>query len=190
MISFPLLVLLICDFLAIGLLPILFFRRDGQINLRWLATGAPFFIVPAVLLFGQAGMLQALFLPDYEMLIATQLAAVILSVASIALIAMTVGSHRIPLALWHQDNDAPIELVTWGPYARIRHPFYTSFLLAFAAAVLAFPHAITAGCLVYGIVVLTVTAAGEERRLSSSELGNAYREYMSVAGRFFPRFGS
>jgi protein-S-isoprenylcysteine O-methyltransferase Ste14 len=190
MISFPLFVLIICDFIAIGLLPILFFRRDGQINLRWLATGAPFFVVPSVLLLGQAGVLEAFVPADYEALIATQMTAVLLSVVSIGMIAMTVGSHRIPLALWHQDEDAPVELVTWGPYARIRHPFYTSFLLAFAAAVLAFPHAITAGCLIYGFVVLTITAGREERRLANSEFGAAYREYMTVAGRFFPRLGS
>lgn len=190
MISFPLLVLLICDFIAIGLLPILFFRRDGRINLRWLATGAPFFVVPAALLLGQAGVLESFYLADYEVLIATQLAAVLLSVVSISLIAMTIGTHRIPLALWHQDNDAPLELVTWGPYARIRHPFYTSFLLAFMAAVLTFPHAITAACLIYGVFVLTITAQREERRLANSEFGAEYRDYMSVAGRFFPRFTS
>lgn len=190
MISFPLLALLMCDFIAIGLLPILFFRRDGQINLRWLATGVPFFIVPAALLLGQMGMFDPLYHAHGQLLIATQLAAVLISVISIALIAITVGSHRIPLALWHQDNDAPAELVTWGPYSKVRHPFYTSFLLAFAAAVLAFPHALTIGCLVYGLVVLTITARREERRLASSEFGAKYREYMTVAGRFLPRFMS
>jgi len=187
MISFPLLLLLICDFLAIGLLPILFFRRDGQINLRWLATGAPFFIVPAALLLGQAAVLDPSYQAHGGVLTALQVAAVLLSVTSIALIAMTVGTHRIPLALWHQDNDAPMELVTWGPYRSIRDPFYTSFLLAFAAAVFAFPHAIAVGCLIYAAVVLTVTARREERRLANSEFGEKYREYMTVAGRFFPR---
>lgn len=190
MISFPLLILVLCDFIAIGLLPVLFFRRDGQINLRWLATGAPFFVLPAALLLGHAGVLEALYDAQGLSLIAMQFAAVLLNVISIALIAMTVGSHRIPLALWHQDNDAPVELVTWGPYARIRHPFYTSFLLAFAAAVFTFPHVLTAGCLIYGLVVLTIAAGREERRLANSGFGAEYRDYMTIAGRFFPRITS
>ncbi len=60
MISFPLLVLVLCNFIAIGLMPILFFRRDGEINLRWLATGAPFFVMQTALLLGQVGLLDAL----------------------------------------------------------------------------------------------------------------------------------
>lgn len=187
MISFPLLVLVLCNFIAIGLLPILFFRRDGNFNLRWLATGAPFFVVPAVLLLGEFGLLDSLYAAEGVVLLALQLVAVLLGIASIALIAMTVGAHRVPLALWHQDNDAPVELVTWGPYARIRHPFYTSFFLAFASAVLAFPHALTAACLVYGIVALGITANSEEQRLGTSEFGTEYREYMTRTGRFFPR---
>ena len=182
--SISLLVLLLVNFTAIGLLPILFFRRDGQFNLRWIATGAPFFVVPAGLLLGWFGVLDAVPL-DAGAVIATLLSAV-----SIALIAMTVGTHRIPLALWHQDNDAPAEIVTWGPYARVRHPFYTSFLLAFAAAAFAFPHLLTVGCLVYGFVALTITAAREEERLSASAFGDEYRRYMSVSGRFFPRVTS
>lgn len=190
MISFPLLLLLMCNFIAIGLLPILFFRRDGQINVRWLGTGAPFFVVPAALLLGQAGFLEPAWQAQGEVLTAMQLSAVLSSVISVALIAMTVGSHRIPLALWHQSDDAPVELVTWGPYKRIRHPFYTSFLLALAAAVITFPHLITVGCLIYGIVVLTITARREEQRLANSEFGDKYRHYMKFAGRFFPRLRS
>lgn len=190
MISFPLLLLLICNFIAIGLLPIFFFRRDGDFNLRWIVTGAPFFVVPAALILGQFGTLEAILQPQGETLTGVQIAAVLLCVTSIGLIAMTVGTHRIPLALWHQNNDAPVEIVTWGPYASIRHPFYTSFLLAFAAAVFAFPHAITVSCLVYAAAVLTMTAKQEERRLSDSEFGDKYREYMTVAGRFFPRLMS
>ena len=190
MISFPLLLLLMCNFIAIGLLPILFFQRDGQINVRWLGTGAPFFVVPAALVLGQAGLFEPACQAQGEVLTAMQLSAVLLCVNSIALIAMTVGSHRIPLALWHQSNDAPVELVTWGPYKRVRHPFYTSFLLALAAAVLTLPHVITLGCLIYGVVVLTITARREERRLVNSEFGDKYREYMTVAGRFFPRVTS
>lgn len=188
MLSLSLTVLLIFNFALIGLLPVFFFRRDGKFNLRWIATGAPFFIAPAGLLLAYFGYLDLASEFSVAEVVITQSAATLLSGISIALIAMTVGSHRIPLALWHQDNDTPAEIVTWGPYRHIRHPFYTSFLLAFVAAVLAFPHAMTFACLAYSFVALSVTAGQEERRLEKSEFGEQYSRYIAVSGRFFPRF--
>ena len=187
MIAYSLLVLLLANFVAIGLLPIVFFRRDGSFNLRWLATGAPFFIAPVVLLLGALGIVEMPPLYGGTKLFMTQAVAVILSAVSIGLIAMTVGTHRIPLALWHQENDAPAQIVTWGPYKRIRHPFYTSFLLAFLAAIFAMPHPLTLACLLYAIVALSLTAGREEARLADSEFGDEYLRYMAVSGRFFPR---
>jgi protein-S-isoprenylcysteine O-methyltransferase Ste14 len=186
MTSFSLLILLACNFIAIGLLPLLFFRRDGKYNLRWLATGAPFFVAPLALVSGFVG---AIAMPsiDIPAALLLQASAVLLSVGSIALIAMTVGVHRVPLALWHQDDDAPVHIVTWGPYKRIRHPFYTSFLLALMAAVLAMPHPLLLACLLYSFAALSVTAGREEQRLAASPYGDEYRQYMGVTGRFFPR---
>ncbi len=181
-----LLTLLLVNFALIGLLPILFFRRGGDFNLRWIATGAPFFVVPVLLLMGRFGLLE----PVFGGGAASPPVAVVLSTISIALLSMTVGSHRVPLALWHQDDDAPVELVTWGPYARIRHPFYTSFLLAFAAAVVALPHVSTVACLAYAWLTLSVTATREERRLAESRFGEDYGRYLQRTGRFWPRIGS
>ena len=181
MIPNTLLLLLLCNFAFIGALPLFFFRNDGEYNLLWLATGAPFFIVPVVLLLGRMEVLHPIFVMD------TNLIAVPLAAISVGLIAMTVGSHRIPLALWHQDNDAPEELVTWGAYAKVRHPFYTSFILAFAASAIALPNALTIACLFYSVIALTVTAVREERRLAMSEFGADYVRYIASSGRFFPR---
>jgi protein-S-isoprenylcysteine O-methyltransferase Ste14 len=179
--------LVILNFLLIGLLPIVFFRRDGSFNLAWLSTAAPFFVTAVVLILGLTGFLQAVF--EAELLLATamQLLAVLASVVSIMLIGLTIGVHRVPLALWHQQNDAPVELVTWGPYARIRHPFYTSFLLAFSAAILVFPHYLTLLVWVYSSAVLTLTAKREEQRLMASAYGDQYSNYCRHTGRFLPR---
>lgn len=190
MIPNTLLMLELCNFAAIGLLPILFFRSDGQFNTRWLLTSAPFFAVPALLILGAMKVLHLPLFIGRQPLEFMQMAAVPLSVASIALLAMTVGSHRVPLALWHQENDSPVHLVTWGPYTRIRHPFYTSFLLALTAALLAFPHTLTAASLIYGLLVLTIAACREEQRLATSEFGAEYQQYLAVSGRFLPRAGS
>ena len=106
---------------------------------------------------------------------------------SIALITYTIGTHRVPLALWHQDNDAPQSIVTYGAYKHVRHPFYSAFLLALAGAVVGCPHPGTLACLVYAVLMLRHTARKEEHNLSNSEFGEEYRAYVSRTGRFIPR---
>ena|SRR5436309_9396045 len=179
------LLVVVVDFVVVGALPIFFFRRDGRLNLRWWLTGWPFFVCPLILvgLIPASPRFAAILSPYQDFL------AVPVSLASIALIFYTLGTHRIPIALWHQTNDAPRHIVTWGAYGAIRHPFYASFLLAFAAAALLFPHPFVLALVVYEAVVLNLTAAREETKLESSEFGAEYRAYVLRTGRFFPRLG-
>jgi protein-S-isoprenylcysteine O-methyltransferase Ste14 len=182
--SIPVLTLYLLNFAFIGLLPRIFFRRDGRLGLMWWLTATPFFLCPAVLVAAAAGNFgpfgPSAWIPVREVI------AVVVSVASIALIFLTLGTHRVRIALWHQDNDAPQHIVTYGAYSRIRHPFYTSFLLAFAGAFAFFPHWGTLVLLSYAAIVLNHTAGREETRLSASEFGAEYREYTRRTGRFFP----
>ena len=184
--SEPVLLLMVLNFALIGLLPKIFFRRDGSLNARWWATALPFGVVPLFLIAADAANFGPL--TPRSWLTATALAAVVLSVASIALIFLTVGTHRIPIALWHQDSDRPEHIVTYGAYRRIRHPFYASFIVAFLAAVMLFPHWVTLGTFIYAWGALNLTARREERRLSASVFGSEYRQYLTHTGRFFPRF--
>ncbi|UGY91461.1 methyltransferase family protein [Streptomyces gobiensis] len=177
--------LLILNFAVIGALPRFFFRADGRFNAKWWLTATPFGLGPLCLL-GAAALDWRSLAPD-TWRGGLGLASIALSVTSIALIFLTLGTHRIPVALWHQEDDAPRHLVTYGAYRRIRHPFYTAFLLAFLAAAVLFPHGITLAVTGYGIAALTATAAREERRLSASEFGAEYRAYASGTGRFLPR---
>jgi protein-S-isoprenylcysteine O-methyltransferase Ste14 len=182
-----LLFLLLGNFVLIGLLPVIAFRRDGRFNARWCLTSAPFLLVPLLLILSRTGWLHpfAAGLSAFQPVRA--LAAAAMSAASVALLAATTAAHRVRPALWHQDDDAPAELVTSGPYARIRHPFYSSFLLAFLAAFLALPHAATLACLLYAGAALNLTASREERRLLASAFGDDYRRYLAASGRFLPR---
>ncbi|GDY32766.1 methyltransferase family protein [Gandjariella thermophila] len=182
--SEPALLLSLATFALIGLLPRIFFR-DGRLVPMWWATAFPFFVCPVVLLLGYAGVLAPLAPSAWHRWLDP--ASALLSAASIGLICMTIGTHRVPLALWHQDDDAPQHLVTYGAYARIRHPFYAAFLLAFLGAFAAFPHWTTLCAAAYGAVVLNATAAREERRLAASAFGEEYRRYLSRTGRFLPR---
>jgi protein-S-isoprenylcysteine O-methyltransferase Ste14 len=178
----------VLNFMIIGGLPVFFFRRDGKLNLMWWLTGGPFFICPLVLLGAYFGAVPIS--PRFSTLLGPyqDLLALPFSVASMAMIFLTLGTHRIPIALWHQGNDAPRHIVTYGAYRFIRHPFYSSFLLAFAAATLLLPHPVILAFALYVLLILNLTAAGEEKKLQASELGSEYQAYMMRTGRFFPRW--
>ena len=178
-------IILLTDLVLIALLPRLFFRRDGVFNFRWLLTALPFPATAITLLAGYAGMLV---LPGASQLFQPVLSQLAMGfgLAALFLIAFTLGSHRQPLALWHQKNDAPANIVTWGAYKYIRHPFYSAFLLTLLGGVLYMPHITTVGLLVYAACLLWWTARREERFLLDSEFGDEYAEYMQRTGRFLP----
>jgi protein-S-isoprenylcysteine O-methyltransferase Ste14 len=177
-------VLVLVAFVVIGVLPRVFFK-GGSFNLGWWLTGAPFFCVPPFLIAARLAHWHSWVSMDNAVTTLTSIGAV-LAGASIALMFFTLGTHRVPLALWHQEDDSPVSIVTYGAYAKIRHPFYSSFLLSFLGAFAFFPHLGTLLPLLYAIVRLTTTAMREEKRLSASEFGGEYREYVSRTGRFLP----
>jgi protein-S-isoprenylcysteine O-methyltransferase Ste14 len=174
---------------AIGVLPRIFFRQ-GKLNLMWWLTAGPFIANGAILLLTYLQILPTFaFLPG-PVASVTSIASVVFAAAAIGLLFYTFGTHRIPIALWHQDDDAPQHIVTWGAYARVRHPFYASFLLALIGAFLFAPAIGTAATLLWGVVQLNRTAAREEKRLAASEFGAEYRAYIARTGRFLPRLGA
>ncbi|HEY3057076.1 MAG TPA: isoprenylcysteine carboxylmethyltransferase family protein [Thermoanaerobaculia bacterium] len=179
------LLLLCLNFAFIGALPRIFFRRGG-LGWKWWTTALPLFASPVVAILMYAGILRSA-VPQ-NIWSNLQLVAVVLDALSIALIALTIGTNRVPLALWHQKDDAPQNIVTFGAYRHVRHPFYVSFLIALTAAVLVAPHVLTIAILLYALFILNRTAAGEEKRLAASEFGDEYGRYMSRTGRFFPRW--
>lgn len=80
-------------------------------------------------------------------------------------------------------------LVTNGPYAYIRHPFYVAMVLVTMANGLT-----TANWFIFisGVTVfllLYTRTAKEEARLIE-RFGDAYRNYMKTTGQFFPKFRS
>lgn len=186
--DFAAVILLTFNFLYIGFTPAFFFRKDGTFNLMWFITGLPLFLWPIPVY----GVFWGYFNPllDIQSNLYHTLATigVLLSCGSIALMSLTLGTHRIPLALWHQDNDAPRTIVTWGAYRFIRHPFYTSFIIAHLGCLLIVPHWIQAVLLAYQILILNATAAREEKRLAESEFGDEYKAFIENTGRFIPKF--
>ena len=181
--------LFLMDLLFIGLLPIIFFKRDGRLNLQWWLTAAPYVLCGMFLIASFLHIIPPVTGYDTPISRALSLVGVVFSAASIALIAFTLGTHRLRIALWHQANDAPEHIVTYGAYSRIRHPFYAAFLLALIGALIFCPHLGTLATLIYGFFIMNSTAAKEEQKLSDSKLGGEYRAYMQRTGRFIPRWG-
>jgi protein-S-isoprenylcysteine O-methyltransferase Ste14 len=79
------------------------------------------------------------------------------------------------------------ELITAGPYARIRHPIYAGVIFLTAGTALVFLNVVLAAWTIPVLVVANYRARKEERLLSSPEgFGAQYRAYMARTGRFLP----
>jgi protein-S-isoprenylcysteine O-methyltransferase Ste14 len=173
---------------CIGLLPRLFFRR-GRLNLQWWLNSVPFWVAGVSLLGTLAGVVSPVALPAGVLAIAALL-SLVLNTLALSLLGWTLATHQQPLSLWHQADDEAAHLVMEGPYASVRHPFYSSFLMTLAACALAAPHWSTLAALAYGAHRLAATAAKEEARFRRSAFGDRYAEYARRTGRFVPRLGA
>jgi protein-S-isoprenylcysteine O-methyltransferase Ste14 len=79
------------------------------------------------------------------------------------------------------------QLVTHGPYARIRHPLYTALLLLDAAVALLFLHVALIISFSLRALIAEVRARREEELLASADaFGGRYRDYIARTGRFLP----
>lgn len=85
------------------------------------------------------------------------------------------------------SDAVPQSVCVAGPYRFVRHPVYSSYLLAFLAMLVAFPNVASATVFVINLVFLVFTATAEERVLASSPLASAYSDYKTSAGMFLPR---
>jgi len=170
------------NLLFIGLLPRIFFKQDGHFNWMWWATAMPFFCAGVVLLLAYLGLLTPVLNQQ-----GLDIPGVLLGLASLGLIAYTLGTHERRIALWHQSNDAPEHIVTHGAYRYIRHPFYSAFLLALLGVVCLVPHVASLAIFVYALLLLNHTARREEAHLAGSAFGEDYRAYQARTGRFFPK---
>lgn len=87
------------------------------------------------------------------------------------------------------DADKPASLITEGPYGRIRHPFYASYLLFWAGWALASASPWAIAIVAYFALSYTLAAREEERSFAGSPLADDYRRYRAVTGRFWPKAG-
>jgi protein-S-isoprenylcysteine O-methyltransferase Ste14 len=88
---------------------------------------------------------------------------------------------------WIFSCDAPTFLCTRGPYAYIRNPFYTSYLMTMTSTALMMPN-LFRGVVVLGMVAyFSAAAVHEERKFESSVVAKEYEAYKRRTGRFVPK---
>jgi protein-S-isoprenylcysteine O-methyltransferase Ste14 len=86
---------------------------------------------------------------------------------------------------WEMDDTH--QLVTHGPYSRIRHPSYLSYILSMFGLFLMIPSICTLIILI-GIPGYSWISMYEEKLLLA-QFGDEYESYMQRSGRFFPYIG-
>jgi protein-S-isoprenylcysteine O-methyltransferase Ste14 len=84
-------------------------------------------------------------------------------------------------------NDVPQFVWTGGPYAYVRHPFYTSYLLSYASVAIALRSVVQALVFFAMVAFFWTAAAREERKFANSSFAAEYAAYRSRTGRFVPR---
>ncbi len=85
------------------------------------------------------------------------------------------------------SNDVPTMLWTGGPFAYIRNPFYSSYLLAMASVALMMPSIVRILVFAGTGALLTSAARHEERKFAESPLAREYESYRQRTGRFLPK---
>jgi len=85
------------------------------------------------------------------------------------------------------STDAPTFLCTSGPYAYIRNPFYTSYLLTMFSTALMSPTLFRGGVVIAMAGYLRLAAVREEGKFARSSLAEDYASYKARTGRFLPK---
>ena len=85
--------------------------------------------------------------------------------------------------------DLPMHFVSHGPYAWIRHPFYTSYLLTWLAGVVATGHLWLLSTVLVMVTIYWRAALLEEKKFFQTALASLYAGYKSRTGLFAPSLG-
>ena len=88
------------------------------------------------------------------------------------------------------DSEARTELVTGGIFRVVRNPIFSAMTLATAGLVLLVPNVVSVAALVVTVVGLELQVRYVEEPYLRRVHGDAYRRYLTTAGRFLPRVGT
>ena len=160
-------------------------KEERPLRLGWQVVVLGLFAQPLVLL--MTGEPWLLFRP-FEALDRTAF-----SVLGIFLvIAGLLGTRQCYLVMgrhWNMwiDPSHQSPLIDRGPFRWVRHPIYAFQMLVSVGIWCLLPTPFLLGIVLLNAVCIWIKSSGEERYLLTSH-GDAYRDYLSRTGRFFPRF--
>jgi protein-S-isoprenylcysteine O-methyltransferase Ste14 len=81
----------------------------------------------------------------------------------------------------------PNHVFSWGPYAYIRHPFYTAYLLFWLGCVVATSSFVMVVLFVSLATIYTLAALGEERNFLRSSMRDEFEAFRNTTGFFWPK---
>ena len=79
------------------------------------------------------------------------------------------------------------EIITSGPYAYVRHPFYISYIVLWSSNTILFNSLILWITLIYLLVFYFYSAIEEEKTILQSKCSREYEQYRLNVGMFLPR---
>ncbi len=118
------------------------------------------------------------------------LAGFVLQLAGLGLFWSAIRASRAARLRLAFDLENPDTLVREGPYRFVRHPFYTSYIIFWSAWALAIWSVWALPPLIAIITIYVIAARDEERRFSRTAMAQAYDDYRTTTGFFWPRLGA
>lgn len=117
---------------------------------------------------------------------AWRIVAAALYICSLILFWWALASNREKPLSAAFSPDSPSHLVQHGPYRFIRHPFYSSYLLAWTAGVFAAANLWLIPTVLIMLVIYIRAAKFEEAKFAATSLGTEYSSYKASTGLFVP----
>lgn len=123
----------------------------------------------------------------YEQPAWAQLVGVALELLGLWLFWATIRESKAARLRFAFDSEQPHGLLTTGPYSRIRHPFYASYLIVWSGWALATWSVWALIPLAAMIGIYAAAATFEERLFAATPLAAEYASYRKRAGLFWPK---
>lgn len=124
---------------------------------------------------------------NYEQPLWPQIIGFAMLAFSLALFWITIRESSNAKLLAAFDEKLPHGLLKTGPYSRVRHPFYTSYLIQWIGWAIAAWHPAAIVPVVFMTVTYWNAARGEEAKFAKTDMADQYADYMRTTGRFFPK---
>jgi len=116
-----------------------------------------------------------------------QTAGLALELGAAALFWWAITASRKARLRFAFDHENPDSLVTTGPYAYLRHPFYTSYLMFWSGWALATASVWSIVPVAFFVAIYVSAARNEERKFSATALAPEYEDYRRRTGFLWPR---